>query len=115
MRRGESVKPIEKLVEYEEEEERTLQLPLRRAAQQLAACAYMTRVTRSVPTIDPKLIALARGEREPARAADSDLPPTVPPPPTAPPSVIPLTEDDLIEVDEAWLSMSADRERYPTK
>ena len=115
MRRGESVKPVERLVEYDEEEERTLQLPLRRAAQQLAACAYMTRVTRSVPTVDPKLIALARGEVDPARTADSDLPPTVPPPPTAPPSVIPLTEDDLIEVDEAWLNMGVEPEPFSRK
>ena len=109
------MKPIERLVEDEEEEERTLQLPLRRAAQQLAACAYMTRVTRSVPTIDPKLIALARGEKGAARVADSDLPPTVPPPPSAPPSVIPLTEDDLIEVDEAWVTIGVEPEPFSTK
>ena len=115
MRRAESARPVPNLLDDEEEEERTLQLPAVRAIQQRMACAYTTRVTRTMPKIDPKLIAMARGEIEPARPTDSDLPPTVPPPRSAPPSVIPLTDEDLMDVDEAWLDMAVEPDPFPTE
>ena len=86
MRRAESARPVPKLLDYDdEEEEKTLLRPAGRDVQRQIACAYTTRVTRAMPQIDPKLIAMARGEIEPPRPTDSDLPPTVPPPRSAPP------------------------------
>ncbi len=110
MRTAPSVKPLPTLgdADVEEEEERTI----RRPAQQ-AVCAYTTRVTRSVEKVDARLIAIARGELDPERTlSDSQLPPTVPPPPS---SVIPLTDEDLIEVGEDWLAMGVEPDPFPTK
>lgn len=108
--------PIPKLLDTDyDEEEKTLLRPRQRAAPPVVS-AYTTRVTRSVEKVDAKLIAMARGEIEPnVLVADSELPPTVPPPPSAPPSVIPLTEDDLIEVDDSWLADGIEPDPFPLK
>ena len=113
MRTAPSIKPVPKLVDEDEEDERTIRRPLVRAA---LACAYTTRVTRTVEKVDARLIAIARGEIDPEVAmADSLLPPTVPPPPSAPPSVIPHTDEDLHDVDEGWLGMGVEPDPFPSK
>ena len=114
MRTASSVKPVPKLLDSEEEEdERTIRRPMVRA---VLACAYTTRVTRTVEKVDARLIAIARGEIDPeVTLADSLLPPTVPPPASAPPSVIPLTDEDLIEGDEGWLGMAVEPDPFPSK
>lgn len=106
--------PVPKLEDTDYEEERTLLRPRLRAATPVVS-AYTTRVTRSVEKVDARLIAMARGEIEPNAVADAELAPTVPPPPSAPPSVIPLTEDDLIEVDESWLLNGIEPDPFPVK
>jgi len=115
MRTAPSVKPLPKLGDADaEEEERTIRRPPMRAVQQPAVCAYTTRVTRSVEKVDARLIAIARGELDPERTlADSQLPPTLPPAPSS--SVIPLTDDDLIEVGEDWLAMGVEPDPFPMK
>lgn len=114
MRTAPSVKPLPTLGDADaEEEERTIRRPAVRGVQQPVVCAYTTRVTRSVEKVDARLIAIARGELDPERAlADSQLPPTLPP---APSSVIPLTDEDLIEVGEDWLAMGVEPDPFPTK
>ena len=113
MRTAPSVNPRPTRLDAEDkDEERTIRRPIVRAAQQRAACAYTTRVTRSVEKVDPRLAAIARGEIDPERNhANSQLPPTVPPSP----SVIPLTDEDLIDVDEDWLAMGIEPDPFPTK
>jgi len=104
--------PVPKLPSaYDDEEERTLLRPRVREVHP-AECEYTTRITRSVEKIDARLIALARGDTVPD-VSDERLPPTVPPPASLP-SVIPLTDEDLIEIDDDWLMNGKEPEPFPS-
>jgi hypothetical protein len=86
--------------ELEEEEERTIERKVRVAAK--PPRVFEGKLTKRMPRIDPRLLALARGEIEPALA------PTAPPPPVAPDDpfggLIPVNDDDdVIDVEETWL------------
>ena len=110
--RNHSQIPVPKLPSaYDDEEERTLLRPRVRQVHP-AEREHTPRITRSVENIDARRSALARGATVPD-VVDDHVPPTIPPPPSLP-SEIPLTDEDLIEIDDDWLMNGKEPEPFPS-